>query len=71
MTRYLLFAGIVAALLAGCGLAETTTTATAAGASEVQQAQEAKATLDRVKQQVDAAQKADAQRLESAEQQTQ
>jgi fructose-1-phosphate kinase PfkB-like protein len=70
MRTDLLLAGIVAGLLAGCGLAETATTATAAGASEVQQAQEAKATLDQVKQQVDAAQKADAQRLESAEQQT-
>ena len=71
MTRELFFAVIAAALLAGCGLAQTATTATATGASEVQQAQEAKATLDHVKQQVDAAQKADAQRLESAEQQTQ
>jgi hypothetical protein len=71
LLRDFLFAGISVALVAGCGLAETTTTAAAGGASEVQQAQEAKTTLDQVKQRLDAAQKADAQRREAAERETQ
>jgi len=69
--RSLLFAGLAAALLAGCGLAETTTTTAAVGSSEVQQAKEAKTTLDQVKQRLEEAQKADARQREAAESQTQ
>lgn len=63
----LLAATAAAALLAGCGLADTTTTAAAVGASEVQQAQQAKTILGRVKQQLDADQKIDAQQRQAAE----
>jgi hypothetical protein len=71
LLRDLLFAGIAAALATGCGLAETTTTAAAVGASEVQQAKEAKTTLNQVKQRLDAAAKEDAQQHEAAEEQSQ
>jgi hypothetical protein len=62
-----LSAGFVAASLAGCGLADTTTAAATGAAAEVQQAQQAKATLDHVQQQLDAAAREDAQQREQAE----
>ncbi len=67
----LLTAGFVAVTLAGCGLANTTTAAATGAASEVQQAQQAKATLDEVKQQLDAAARQDAQRREQADKDSQ
>ena len=51
---------VLGAMLTGCGLAETGMAGAAAGASQVQQAQEAKRTEERVKQQLDAAMQADA-----------
>ena len=67
MIRKMMLIG-VAALLAGCGLAETGAAAAAGGASAVEQAKQAKATEDRVRQQVEDAQKASDERLKAAEQ---
>ncbi|HTV51680.1 MAG TPA: hypothetical protein VME21_10840 [Steroidobacteraceae bacterium] len=53
--------------LAGCGLAETGAAAAAGGASAVQQAQQAKATEDRVRRQVEEAMRVDAQHRADAE----
>lgn len=53
--------------LAGCGLAETSVTAAAGGASEAEQAKEGLKTEARVKQQLDDAAASDAQRRASAE----
>ena len=55
------------AALTGCGLAETGMAGAAAGASQVQQAQEAKRTEERVKQQLDAAMQVDAARRNAAD----
>jgi hypothetical protein len=51
--------------LAGCGLGETAVTAAAGGASEVQQAREAKATEERFKQRLEDATRAAAQQHEA------
>ncbi len=62
-----LIAALVAVAATGCGLAGTATSAAAGAVSEAQQAQQAKATEDSVRQQLDAAARADAQRREAAE----
>ena len=62
---------VLGAMLTGCGLAETGMAGAAAGASQVQQAQEAKRTEERVKQQLDAAMQVDAARRKSADNETQ
>jgi hypothetical protein len=56
---------------AGCGLGGTTAATAAGAASEAQQAKQAQATEDSVRQQVDAASRADAQKREAADQQAQ
>jgi hypothetical protein len=62
---------VLGSMLTGCGLAETGMAGAAAGASQVQQAQEAKRTEERVKQQLDAAMQVDAARRKSADNDTQ
>ena len=62
---------VLGASLTGCGLAETGMAGAAAGASQVQQAQEAKRTEERVKQQLDAAMQVDASRRNSADKEAQ
>ena len=60
--------GFLACLpLAACGVGETAISAAAGGASEAQQAKDALKTEARVKQQLDAAVKLDAQRRQDAE----
>jgi hypothetical protein len=62
MVRLLAIAAALAAL-SGCGLGETAVSAAAGGSSEVQQAQQAKATENQVRKQLDdAAKTAEAQR---------
>ena len=64
--------GFLACLpLAACGVGETAISAAAGGASEAQQAKEAKKTEARVKQQLDAAVALDAQRRQAAEAESQ
>jgi hypothetical protein len=64
--------GFLACLpLAACGVGETAISAAAGGASEAQQAKEAKTTEARVKQQLDAAVALDAQRRQAAEAESQ
>jgi len=53
--------------LTACGVGETAISAAAGGASEAQQAKDALKTEARVKQQLDAAVKLDAQRRQDAE----
>ena len=62
---------VLGATLTGCGLAETGMAGAAAGASQVQQAKEAKRTEEQVKQQLDAAMQVDAARRNSAEKEAQ
>lgn len=62
---------VLGAMLAGCGLAETGAVAAAGGASQAQQAREAKQTEARVKQQLDAAMQVDAQQRHAAEAESQ
>jgi hypothetical protein len=63
---------VAAALMtASCGLAGTAASTAANGASEVQQAEQAKATEDRVKQQVQDAMRTSAQQRDQAEQSAQ
>ncbi len=57
----------VASLCAGCGLAGTAVATGTGAAAEVQQAQQAKETEDRVKRELDEAQHAAAQQREDAE----
>ncbi|HUK00871.1 MAG TPA: hypothetical protein VLW26_01175 [Steroidobacteraceae bacterium] len=66
MIRFLLPIALALAL-SGCGLGATTAAAPVAGASELQQAHDAKETEERVRQQVEAAQQAEAQRRDAAE----
>jgi hypothetical protein len=58
---------LVASLCAGCGLAGTAVATGAGAAAEVQEAQQAKQTEDRVKRELDAAQRVDAQQHADAE----
>ncbi len=60
---------LAAGLCAGCGLAGVAVTAPAGAAAEVQQAQQAKATEDKVKRELDEAQHAAAQQRSDAEEQ--
>jgi hypothetical protein len=62
---------VLSAMLTGCGLAETGAAAAAGGASQVQQAREAKQTEARVQQQVDAAVQLDAAHRHAAEAESQ
>ncbi len=70
-TFFLATTMVLGASLTGCGLAETGMAGAAAGASQVQQAQEAKRTEERVKQQVDTAMQVDAARRNSADKEAQ
>jgi hypothetical protein len=58
---------VAASILSGCGLAETAATATATGASSVQEARDAKQIEANVQQQLDAAQQQAAAQREAAE----
>ena len=58
---------ILAASLAGCGVADVGTTAVTAAKLHTQQAQEAQQTMDAVKAKLEAAQQAEEQRLKQAE----
>lgn len=58
---------LAATLCAGCGLAGTTMAVGTGAAAEVQQAQQAKQTEDRVKRELDQAQQTAAQQREAAE----
>jgi hypothetical protein len=60
---------LAAALCAGCGLAGTAVATGAGAEAEVQQAQQAKQTEDRVKRELDQAQQAAAQQRTDAESQ--
>ena len=62
---------IMCTLLAGCGLGETACSAAAAGASQGEQVQQATRTEARVKQQLDAAARLEAERRKGAETDTQ
>jgi hypothetical protein len=58
---------LAASLCAGCGLAGTTVATGAGATAEVQEAQQAKQTEDRVVHQVEAAQQAAAKQLNDSE----
>jgi hypothetical protein len=58
---------LAASLCAGCGLAGTAVATGTGAAAEVQQAQQAKQTEDRVKRELDEAQQAAAQQRNEAE----
>lgn len=60
---------LAAGLCAGCGLAGTAVATGTGAAAEVQQAQQAKQTEDRVKRELDQAQQAAAQQRNDAESQ--
>ena len=60
---------VAASLCAGCGLAGTAVATGAGATAEVEQAQQAKQTEDRVKRELDAAQQASAQQRNDAESQ--
>jgi hypothetical protein len=60
---------LAAALAAGCGLAGTAVATGTGAAAEVQEAQQAKQTEDRVKRELDQAQQAAAQQRNDAESQ--
>jgi hypothetical protein len=62
---------VLSAMLTGCGLAETGAAAAAGGASQVQQAREAKQTEARVQKQLDAAMQVDAEHRHAAEAESQ
>ena len=58
---------VLSATLSGCGLAGTTVVGATAGASQVEQARQAKETEARVQKQLDAAAQLDADRRKAAE----
>ena len=62
---------VCAALLTGCGLAETGIAAGAQGASQAEQVRQAKETEARVQKQLDAATQLDADRRRAAEAESQ
>jgi len=66
MARVLICLTLLGAL-SGCGLAETATTGAAVGSAEVEQAKQAKATEDRVRQRLDQANKVNTQVRDQAE----
>ncbi len=57
----------LALTLTGCGVTDTAVTAAAGGSSQVREAKDARATEERVKQQVDAAIRLDAEQRRAAE----
>jgi len=61
----------LSAMLAGCGLAETGAAAAAGGASQVEQARQAKQTEAQVQKRVDAAIEQDADRRRAADAESQ
>jgi hypothetical protein len=65
--RELSLSALVCALLAGCGLGETAASTTAVSKSQAEQAQQATRTEARVREQLDATAKADAERRNAAE----
>ncbi|HEY4340748.1 MAG TPA: hypothetical protein VGM97_12460 [Steroidobacteraceae bacterium] len=65
----IIFPLLAALLCAGCGLAGTAVATGTGAAAEVQQAQQAKQTEDRVKRELDQAQQAAAQQRDAAEEQ--
>jgi hypothetical protein len=65
--RGLFMAVLVCGSLAGCGLGETASSVASGGAAQAQQAQQAVNTEARVKEQLDAAAKLDAQRRQEAD----
>jgi len=72
MHRIIALLGATALLtLTGCGLAETGAVGAAGAASQVQQASQAKATEDRVRQQLDAAAQQAAEQRKTAESESQ
>lgn len=62
---------VLSATLSGCGLAGTSVAGATAGASQVQQARQAKETEARVQKQLDAAAQLDADRRKAAETESQ
>jgi hypothetical protein len=62
---------VLSATLAGCGLAETGAAAAAGGASQVEQARQAKQTEAQVQKRVDAAIEQDADRRRAADAESQ
>jgi len=62
---------VFSATLTGCGLAGTSIAGATAGASQVEQARQAKETEARVKRQLDAAAQLDADRRKAAEAESQ
>ena len=62
---------VLSATLSGCGLAGTSVAGATAGASQVEQARQAKETEARVQKQVDAAAQLDADRRKAAETESQ
>ncbi|HUN25583.1 MAG TPA: hypothetical protein VMU67_04690 [Steroidobacteraceae bacterium] len=58
-----------ACILGGCGLGETAMSAATQGVSEAEQAKQAKATEQKVQEQLDAAARAEAEQREAAEKQ--
>lgn len=62
---------VLSATLSGCGLAGTSVVGATAGASQVEQARQAKETEARVQKQVDAAVQLDADRRKAAETESQ
>jgi len=62
---------VLSATLSGCGLAGTSVVGAAAGASQVEQARQAKETEARAQKQVDAAVQLDADRRKAAETESQ
>ena len=58
---------VLSATLSGCGLAGTTVVGATAGASQVEEARQAKETEARVQKQLDAAAQLDADRRKAAE----
>ena len=62
---------VLSATLSGCGLAGTSVASATAGASQVEQARQAKETEARVQKQLDAAAQLDADRRKAAETESQ
>lgn len=59
---------LIAAMLSGCGLAETGATAAAEGKAAAEEAKQGKALEDKVKRDLDAAQQTESDRLKKADQ---
>lgn len=59
--------GVICLLLGACGASETATTAAAVAKGEAEQAAQAKQQMDKLQQQLDAANKQAADRIEAAD----